>query len=128
MQFHLPTLFAVTTLVAGTVGTLLAIAGLQSRSVRALTWVGAGYIVAACGAALLALRGVLPAGAVAMLPGNPDPFPAGQQGEIYLTGLEKSNRVQLTWRDQRCEIDVAFPETADPLPQLGTFTCQGVKR
>jgi diguanylate cyclase (GGDEF)-like protein len=60
MQFHLPTLFAVTTLVAGTVGTLLAIAGLQSRSVRALTWVGAGYIVAACGAALLALRGVLP--------------------------------------------------------------------
>lgn len=72
--------------------------------------------------------GPVPAGAIAMLPGNPDLFPAGQQGEIYLTGLEKSNRVQLTWRDQRCEIDVAFPETDDPLPQLGTFTCHGVKR
>jgi diguanylate cyclase (GGDEF)-like protein len=60
MQFHIPTLFAVTTLVAATVGTLLAIAGLQSRSVRALTWLGVGYIFGAFGAALLSLRGVLP--------------------------------------------------------------------
>jgi diguanylate cyclase (GGDEF)-like protein len=60
MQFHIPTLFAVTTLVAATVGALLAIAGLQSRSVRALTWLGVGYMLGACGAALLSLRGVLP--------------------------------------------------------------------
>jgi diguanylate cyclase (GGDEF)-like protein len=60
MQFHLPTLFAVTTLVAATVGTLLLVAGLHSRSVRALTWLGVGYILGACGAALLATRGVLP--------------------------------------------------------------------
>jgi diguanylate cyclase (GGDEF)-like protein len=60
MHLDLPTLFAVTTLVAVTVGVLLSIAGLQSRSVRALTWWGVGYIVGGCGAALLACRGVLP--------------------------------------------------------------------
>jgi outer membrane usher protein len=70
----------------------------------------------------------VPAGAVAAIPGSPATFPAAQQGEIYLTGLDKENTVQVTWREQRCEIKVAFPETADPLPLLGTFVCRGVKR
>jgi outer membrane usher protein len=70
----------------------------------------------------------VPAGAIAAIPGSPATFPAAQQGEIYLTGLDKENTVQVTWREQRCEIKVAFPETADPLPLLGTFVCAGVKR
>lgn len=70
----------------------------------------------------------IPAGSVARLPGNEQAFPAAQFGEIYLTDLSKDNTVELTWRDQRCTIEVRFPETTDPLPSLGSFVCRGVKR
>ena len=69
----------------------------------------------------------LPAGAIARLRGEIE-FPAGQRGEIYLTGLDKENTVQLSWRDQACVIDVPFPETTDPQPHLGDFVCHGVRR
>ncbi len=69
----------------------------------------------------------LPAGAIARQRGNEEGFPSGQRGEIYLTGLDKENTVQLSWRDQRCEIEVRFPETTDPQPHLGSFVCHGVR-
>ena len=38
-------------------------------------------------------------------------------GERYLVGILA----------RTCELEVAFPETTDPLPHLGTFTCPGVQ-
>jgi outer membrane usher protein len=35
--------------------------------------------------------------------------------------------VTITWRGQSCELDVSYPPNADPLPDLGTFLCKGVK-
>ena len=48
------------------------------------------------------------------------------RGEVYLTGLEVSNRLRVTWQEQSCEFTVPFPETTEPLPHLGTYTCIGV--
>lgn len=70
----------------------------------------------------------LPAGAIARIRGNEEVFPSGHRGEIYLTGLNKENTVQLSWRNQHCLIDVPFPETTDPQPHLGSFACHGIRK
>ena len=54
-------------------------------------------------------------------------FPTGMGGEVYLTGLEAENQLRVIWREQSCEFTLAFPETTDPLPHLGTYICIGVE-
>ena len=73
----------------------------------------------------------LPAGAQAQIIGDNVPeselFPTGLRGEVYLTGLAASNRLRVTWKEQSCEFDLSFPESTDPVPHLGTYTCIGVE-
>lgn len=69
----------------------------------------------------------IPAGALARIDGSEEEFPSGRSGKVYLTGLSGSNRVRVTWRGQSCEFDVSFVRTDDPLPDLGTVICAGVK-
>ena len=70
----------------------------------------------------------LPAGAIVTRAGSTEEFPVGLRGEVYLTGLEASNRLRASWRGQACELVVAFAPTQDPLPHLGTYPCKGVTR
>jgi len=70
----------------------------------------------------------VPAGAVVKIVGQPEEFPVGLRGEVYVVGLESTNRLEVSWRGQRCGVDVPFPESSDPLPDLGTFKCGGVVR
>jgi hypothetical protein len=56
----LPTLFAVTVFTVATGGVLLLFSWSQSRTATALAFWGFGYLLGACGAALLAARGWLP--------------------------------------------------------------------
>lgn len=81
--------------------------------------------------ALLAIKlgdgSFLPAGAEVAVQGNPNAFPVGMRGEVYLTGLTQTNRLHVTWQGQSCELVVPFPQTADPLPNLGTVTCTGIR-
>ncbi len=70
----------------------------------------------------------LPAGALVSMAGEAEEFPVGYKGEVYVTGLGVSNRLRASWRGKSCEIEVAFPQTADPLPHLGTYVCKGVVR
>lgn len=69
----------------------------------------------------------LPAGALAEIIGDSDEenglFPIGLRGELYLTGLTASNRLRITWLKQSCEFVLTFPESTEPLPYLGTYTC-----
>ena len=73
----------------------------------------------------------LPTGAQAQIVGDDveenEVFPIGLRGEVYLTGLAASNRLRVTWLDQRCEFILPYPESTDPLPHLGTYICRGVK-
>lgn len=73
----------------------------------------------------------LPAGAQVQIIRDNDieseAFPVGFRGEVYLTGLVASNRLSVTWKEQSCEIALPFPETTEPLPHLGTYTCTEVK-
>ena len=67
-------------------------------------------------------------GALVTIVGKPEEFAVGLRGEVYVTGLDESTELQASWRQQRCRFRVKFPETTDPLPDLGTFKCAGVVR
>jgi len=73
---------------------------------------------------------LLPAGAQVQIIGDNilenELFPTGLRGEVYLTGLAASNWLRVTLQEQSCEFKVLFPETTEPLPHLGTYTCIGV--
>jgi outer membrane usher protein len=69
----------------------------------------------------------VPAGAVAQIVGQSQEFPAGMNGQVYLNGLAPSNQVRVSWRGQACELSVLFVPTSEPVPQLGTYVCAGVK-
>jgi len=69
---------------------------------------------------------MLPAGATVQIIGQHEEFPVALQGNVYITGLALNNQLRVLWHDQSCQLDVSFPETEEPLPDLGTFTCHGV--
>lgn len=66
----------------------------------------------------------VPLGATAQLVGQTDKQVVGFDGEVYVVGLSQTNRLTVTWLDQRCEVDVTFRLSDDPLPYLGKFICK----
>jgi outer membrane usher protein len=68
----------------------------------------------------------LPAGATVQIIGRDEEFPVALQGNVYITGLAPDNHLRVLWHELSCELEVSFPETEEPLPDLGTFTCHGV--
>jgi outer membrane usher protein len=71
---------------------------------------------------------VIPSGAVAHVEGKRDEFPVALRGELYIEGLETLNRVIVQWKGRLCTLEVRYPKSEDPLPDLGTFVCKGVER
>ena len=69
----------------------------------------------------------IPSGAVARVEGKQDEFPVALRGELYIEGLEARNRVIVEWKGRACTLDIVYPKTDDPLPDLGTFVCKGVQ-
>jgi outer membrane usher protein len=69
-----------------------------------------------------------PAGATVIVNEQPEPYPVGMRGMLYATGLNLTNRIVLEWLGQRCEFSMDFPESDDPLPDLGSYKCSGVTR
>lgn len=90
----------------------------------------ADFGVRPANAALLTIvlsdRAPLPAGAIVRVVGGKEQFPVARRGEVYVTGLAGSNRLEARWRDQRCSFEVRLPKAAGPLPRLGPFECPGV--
>jgi outer membrane usher protein len=72
--------------------------------------------------------GPIPSGAIVRVAGRDEEFPVALDGEAYVTGLEDHNRLRATWKGRSCELEVDFPHTTDPLPDLGAFVCHGVAR
>jgi outer membrane usher protein len=70
----------------------------------------------------------LPPGAVVRVMGQASDAMVGSDGEVYVVNLEPDNRLRADWHGQHCEFDVALVPGADPLPDLGRFTCKGITR
>ena len=70
-----------------------------------------------------------PAGATVFLDGDPQEFYVARRGEAYVTGMQATNRLQLKWKDQSCQLDVSLPApVADDIARVGPVICQGVVR
>lgn len=69
----------------------------------------------------------MPVGAIVRVLDSGREFPVGMRGEAYVTGLARRNRVRVLWQGQSCEFEVTFPDSREPLPDLGLFTCRRVK-
>lgn len=65
----------------------------------------------------------LPAGAIVRLDGNAEAFVTAPGGQLYLTGLEARNVARASWGERTCRFTFGAPETDDPQPDLGQFTC-----
>jgi outer membrane usher protein len=70
----------------------------------------------------------LPLGAVVRVIGQASDALLGSDGEVYVVNLAPGNRLRANWHGQHCEFDVALVQGADPLPDLGRFTCKGITR
>ena len=70
-----------------------------------------------------------PAGAVVQIEGEKEEFYVARRGESFVTGLQSSNRVSLSWEGKRCGLAVVLPPAAnDEIVRLGPLQCKGVKR
>lgn len=65
----------------------------------------------------------VPAGAVVFLPSG-DQFPVGYDGEAFVTGAVSGKTLTAGWNGTRCVFELILPDTEDPLPDLGTITCE----
>ncbi len=69
----------------------------------------------------------LPVGASVEVVGKDETYTVGYGGEVYLVGLAATTRLRAKWRNQSCEFEIYYATSADPLPDLGTFICKGVR-
>lgn len=70
-----------------------------------------------------------PAAAVVAIDHDKEQFYVARRGEAYVTGLETSNQLTLTWKEQSCRLVVVLPATnRDTIPRLEPIVCKGVPR
>ncbi len=70
-----------------------------------------------------------PAGALVYLDGDKQEFYVARRGEAFVTGMQTTNRLQLKWKDQSCNLEVTLPAaTDDDIARVGPVICQGVAR
>lgn len=70
----------------------------------------------------------LPIGAWATVAGQPEPFPVGEGGEVYVEGLDRAARLTVHYRLQQCELDLpAVSAARGGIPELGPFVCESIR-
>lgn len=65
----------------------------------------------------------VPVGSVIFTPGG-EQFPVGYDGETFVTGVDSGASLRATWNGTRCVFELILPDNDDPLPDLGTITCE----
>ncbi len=69
------------------------------------------------------------AGATVRIVGDDKEFFVARRGEAFVTGLQPSNRVQLSWKGKTCTFEVNLPPSLpDDIPRVGPLICVGVPR
>jgi outer membrane usher protein len=70
----------------------------------------------------------VPAGAQVHIVGREEIFPVAMDGQVYLSGLTRLNKIEVTWDGSRCKFQVPYLDTDSPLPDLGNFLCREIDR
>ncbi len=73
----------------------------------------------------------LPVGAFAMVAGGDAKYPTGEDGEVYVEGLQDQSTISLSYLGQVCVIEVRLPPASelskDSIPELGPYECEGIR-
>ena len=69
----------------------------------------------------------LPVGASVQEVGKNEIYTTGYDGEVYVVGLEPRTTLIASWGGQKCQFEMSFAVSANPLPDLGIFICKGIK-
>jgi len=109
-------------------------ASVGALEVNAVPYYRSGYdlvfpIEKASGAMLrivMANGKAVPAGAQVNIIERAQIFPVALDGQVYLSGLERVNKIEVTWDGARCEFQVLYADTDSPLPDLGNFLCKEI--
>lgn len=65
----------------------------------------------------------LPAGAAARVEGGSEDFPVGRDGGVYVAGLRGTRQVVFQWPGHECAVELTYPDSDEPLPDLGEYVC-----
>jgi len=65
----------------------------------------------------------VPEGAVVRIEGRDDWSIVGMAGLIYLTGLEDTAHLTVSWLEESCRMEVPLPAGDGPLPNIGAMRC-----
>jgi outer membrane usher protein len=109
------------------IGALTVIAIPYFRSGVAMTF-PVHRVHAATFTVLLEDGGALPAASQLTLVGSSSQALLGSNGAVYAGDLQASNVLRAQWKGQQCDFVVTYTPGDDPLPDLGTFVCKGVRR
>jgi outer membrane usher protein len=69
----------------------------------------------------------LPVGSYVVIHNQPEKYPVGRDGKVFLPSLTRRNELFAAWNHQACEITVYVPANSPPLADLGRYVCRGVK-
>ncbi|WP_171160629.1 fimbria/pilus outer membrane usher protein [Usitatibacter palustris] len=70
---------------------------------------------------------VAPAGAIARIDGDKQEFYVARRGEAFVTGLQPTNRLTLTWAGGKCRFEATLPpEKPDEIARVGPLTCKAI--
>jgi outer membrane usher protein len=71
-----------------------------------------------------------PAGAVIKIEGDKQEFYVARRGEAFVTGLQATNNMTLSWKDTQCTVSLTVPQSTskDEIVRVGPISCKGVKR
>jgi outer membrane usher protein len=70
-----------------------------------------------------------PAGAQVELAGDDKEFFVARRGQAFVTGLQASNALRLTWKQRSCTLQVPLPQgDKDEIARVGPLVCMGVPR
>jgi outer membrane usher protein len=70
----------------------------------------------------------VPEGAMVTVGQPENQFIVGSGGEVYLTGLDNENNVDISWESHHCQFSFTLPpvDEKNPIPELGTFICKEI--
>ncbi len=69
-----------------------------------------------------------PVGMEVTVGGVAETFTVGMRGEVFVTDLQGTNKIQATWRGKTCQFDFLLPNNAETTVYADPITCAGVAR
>ncbi len=66
----------------------------------------------------------LPLSALVQDVSNSETYRVGNGGAVYVPDIGGSTKLSAIWDNRRCDLEIQFSPSADPLPDLGIFVCK----